>query len=274
MQTIWRPKQSHHHQQPQPFWYDPRSGQPWTDSAWALHQQALRRENRRQVFKRAVRGALIGFVAGLLLLAAGISTYGLATKSDPLNLPVPKVQVQAPVPVPVNLPLPGGLHQTPDQKRLVAEARALCKTMLATDNRVCDQLPIEFRDLNPGAIATVTLVMHPQGSIEPQKMSIDPDMLKSEPKLRRHYLAHEWSHVRIAQIATTPVTLEHIHRQAAASFGKRLGGEVDPAKAGELLTDCMTWGRGYSVGVNPVYVSSYGAKPETFCMGWESMLVP
>lgn len=242
MQTIWRPKQSHHHQQPQPFWYDPRSGQPWTDSAWALHQQALRRENRRQVLKQAVRGALIGFVAGLLLLAAGISTYGLATKSDPLNLPVPKVQVQAPVPVPVNLPLPGGLHQTPDQ--------------------------------NPGAIATVTLVMHPQGSIEPQKMSIDPDMLKSEPKLRRYYLAHEWSHVRIAQIATTPVTLEHIHRQAAASFGKRLGGEVDPAKAGELLTDCMTWGRGYSVGVNPVYVSSYGAKPETFCMGWESMLVP
>lgn len=112
--------------------------------------------------------------------------------------------------------------------------------LLTTDNKVCDTLPIEFVNEESNAVATVSLLFHADtGTIETVKMSLFPAILNAEPKARKYYLAHEWSHVRIAQIATTPIGLEHIQRQAATTFGQRLNTRLDQPKAGELLTDCM-----------------------------------
>lgn len=175
---------------------------------------------------------------------------------------VPKVSVPSP--------------SAPVAQQLVALTRDLCKETLASDAKVCTDLRVTIDELPEGVAAQVLFsIDRENATVMPMRMTLSPQVLVADENVKTYYIVHEWSHVKIGQIAGTPDRMDKIQQRAADVLGARIGKTLTPDRGAELLTDCLAAGSGLvSSSVTSSYFYEYGVTDGArFCSGWQDLLL-
>lgn len=242
----------------------------------------------RPTTKRNIRSATIGFVVSasisLNLLVAGIWLHGqerhpeLVSSSRTSTNSAGQYLVSHEVAVAVvdDIGTPD-LSSTPHGVELIEAARDVCISIMPKGDRVCQELPITVQELSGRTIGMVLLIEDPTtAGVYARQMRLSPkiELSDHDPMGLNYYLAHEWMHVRLTQIAKTPEGRTAMHTRAMMHFNARTGARVDIDRGGEMLNDCDTWDvLGQPSSFVPAYLHGYDVGPEQICADWRSLLI-